>query len=130
MTRKSLLLLSALLFCSALGLRGQSVSFIITGTVIDSADGTPLAMATVFAQDLKDSVVIADVVTDTKGHFIMRDIPTDREKIGLGITLIGYASYYRIIHTPKATSVDLGHIFLTRNSKGRTPSLKARRPPH
>ena len=86
MTRKSLLLLSALLFCSALDLRGQSVSFIITGTVIDSADGTSLAAATVFAQDLKDSVVIADVVTDTKGHFIMRDIPTDREKIGLGIT--------------------------------------------
>ena len=70
------------------------------------------------------------VVTDTKGHFLMRDIPTHMEKMGLGITLIGYASYYRIIHTPKATSVDLGRIFLTRNAKSRTPSLTAPRPPH
>ena len=46
MPRKSLLLLSALLFCSAITLRGRSVSFIITGTVIDSAVGRGCCLCT------------------------------------------------------------------------------------
>lgn len=117
MTRKSLLLLSALLFCSVLNLRGQSLGFQIIGTVVDSARGTPLAEVTVSAQDPKDSIVLGNVVTDTKGHFTMKDLLTNREKIVVRIFNTGYAPYYRVVRTPKATVVDLGRILLVRRAK-------------
>ncbi len=81
----------------------------LTGSVADSSSKDQLEMATVAAQDAKDSSLITYTLTDKAGAFKLTGLPANKA-IRLLISYTGYRSYIRVLQPGHAA--DLGRIML------------------
>lgn len=77
----------------------HSQDFSIKGRIVDTANDSPLEAATIYAETLRDSVLISYAITDAQGSFLLEG-RTSHTKARLGISYNGYRS--------KALEVDLG----------------------
>ncbi|MBU3740669.1 MAG: TonB-dependent receptor [Candidatus Kapabacteria bacterium] len=75
-------------------------SFSATGTVVDSAAGTPLNGARVAFTRLQDSVM-KGAVTDRQGTFTVEGL--DRGRYGVRISFVGYAPFERTVTITNGT---------------------------
>ena len=76
----------------------------LTGTVVDAADGQPVAFANVSVLNPSDSTVLSGGVTNEAGQFV---VPFDRNKILARITFVGYKTVLQL-----TTEENLGTISL------------------
>lgn len=81
----------------------------LRGTVADSASNDLLEMATVTAQDSKDSSLITYTLTDKNGAFRLTGLPADKS-IRLLISYTGYGTYIKVL--PPGSLANLGRITL------------------
>lgn len=81
----------------------------LKGTVTDSSNNEHLEMATVTAQDGKDSSLITYTLTDKNGAFRLTDIPAGKS-IRLLVSYTGYRTYIKML--PPGGPVNLGRITL------------------
>ncbi|MCC8088019.1 MAG: TonB-dependent receptor [Rikenellaceae bacterium] len=71
---------------------------VVTGTVIDNEDGTPLIGAIVVV----DST--SQITTDVRGEFLLNNIRMDRE-VEMEVSFIGYETFFRDIKVDTLTNV-------------------------
>lgn len=114
MLRKPILLFT-LFIGVTVTLRAQSSTYAVKGVIVDSAQGSPLVMATVYMKDLRDSILLGYALTDTKGAFEVKDIPRD-SAARFRIFYTGYSHYTRILKAVTPDVVDLGRIPLSMNA--------------
>ena len=76
----------------------------LTGTVVDAADGQPVAFANVSVLNPSDSTVLSGGVTNEAGQFV---VPFDSNKVLARITFVGYKTVLQL-----TTDEDLGTIRL------------------
>lgn len=93
----------------------QSSTFIVKGTVLDSADHHPLESATIYAGKPGDSTVLALDFTGSKGSFTLKGIPRD-QKVVFRIFYTGYERYQKTLDHESSDTVDLGKIYLAMNA--------------
>lgn len=106
-------LLALVFFCFRAS--AQSATYSVKGVAVDSTSGTPLVMATVYIKDMQDSLLLGYALTNTKGAFLVKDIPRD-STARFRIFYTGYTHYNRILRHIKTDVVDLGKISLTMNA--------------
>lgn len=61
---------------------------VVTGTVIDSVTGIPIAYASVSLEDIRDQTVVTGGITDDQGHFRIEEIRLGRYSVI--VDFIGY----------------------------------------
>ena len=76
----------------------------LTGTVVDAANGQPVAFANVAVLNPSDSTVLSGGVTNEAGQFV---VPFDRNKVLARITFVGYKTVWQL-----TTDENLGTISL------------------
>lgn len=95
------------LFFSFTSTYGQD--FLIKGKIVDATNGTPLEAATIYAETVKDSVLISYTITNSDGNFTLEG-RTSYKKARLGISYNGYKS--RSLEVDLKPSLDLQNIAL------------------
>ncbi|GAB2567957.1 outer membrane beta-barrel protein [Spirosoma areae] len=83
----------------------------IVGTVLDSASGKPLRMASVSLLTDRDSGYVNATITDGDGRFRLRSIAAGRYR--LLVTFVGYRNASRLVTVGRQTATDAGTIRLT-----------------
>src|SRR6185436_10524450 len=78
---------------------------VIKGRLVDAVDNKPLAGATLKLKGLKDSTLIFNRVSDSKGAFQFDNIPKD--SFFLTISSVGYEEFKQIVGV-KDSLIDLG----------------------
>lgn len=79
----------AFLFFFLTSIYGQE--FLIKGKIVDAVSGNPLEAATIYAETMKDSVLISYTITNAEGNFSLEG-RTSYKKARLGISYNGYRS--------------------------------------
>jgi hypothetical protein len=104
------IMLAALLalFAAPAALRAQAGT--VTGTVVESPSGRPLAAATVTLRSAADSTRAAGGTTDAAGRFRIANVAAGRYT--LTATLLGHAPYRRADVAVGAQGADLGTLQL------------------
>lgn len=87
---KNLYLFLVFLFSINAGLRAQSITQTIRGTVVDKESLRPLEGVTVYAR--KDSTILNGTVTDATGTFRLEKIPVGR--VDVVVSFIGYKKVF------------------------------------
>jgi hypothetical protein len=101
-----------LVVCFSMGTRAQSVK----GKLLDLLDNTPLAGATVQLSKVKDSTVIFNSVTDSKGLFQFKNISAD--SFLLRVSYVGYAEYKQFAApTDSIPDIDMGTLFIPKKRR-------------
>ncbi|WP_282071162.1 outer membrane beta-barrel protein [Polaribacter atrinae] len=103
---KKVLLLTCLIFTCIT--YSQTKKFTITGTIKSLDDNELLESATVHAERLKDSSIIAYTISNSKGFFNVEGNTADT-KIKLVVSYIGYKPYTKII---SAKNQNVGQLIL------------------
>ncbi len=88
-----------------------SQKFTLEGSVKNVNEET-LEAATVFVQDLQDSIPIAYTITDQKGHFSLKVNAGKQKEVRFKIVYIGYKNYNKLLNVPEGRKLDLGAIVL------------------
>jgi outer membrane receptor protein involved in Fe transport len=94
-------------------LSGLPAEGILTGQVVDKADGLPMEYVNIVIYSMHDSSMVNGIITSADGRFRLENIPYGRH---YGIAnFIGYDKMVipDIRVTPKQKEVDLGTIFLS-----------------
>jgi len=100
----------ALLALHALPAAARAQAVTVTGTVVESPSGRPLASATVTLRSAADSTRAVGGTTDAAGRFRIANVAPGRYT--LQAALLGYGSYRRADVSVAAGSADLGTIQL------------------
>lgn len=89
----------------------------ILGKVVDSTSGKPLDYASVALIRMKDTTAIGGTLTDSKGEFMLEEIPVGRYQIA--ITSIGYKNWKSalLMVNPKNPLINMGVIRVSSASK-------------
>ncbi len=88
----------------------QAQDFEITGTLVDSINGSPLEAATVVVETVKDSSMITYTITGKQGKFKLAG-STFSDEANLYVSFVGYASYAkRIDFSTNGRDIQLGDI--------------------
>ena len=82
----------------------------LSGKIIDSKTNKPVEYASVVAIKPRDSSMVGGALTDTKGKFLIEDLPMGRFR--LKITILGYGIQFTepMVITPQNVEVDAGII--------------------
>jgi outer membrane receptor protein involved in Fe transport len=92
---------------------GLPAEGILTGHVVDKADGLPMEYVNIVVFSMRDSSMVNGIITSSDGRFRLENIPYGRH---YGIAnFIGYDKMVipDIRITPKQKEVDLGTVFLS-----------------
>lgn len=103
-------LLGALLALFALPLAARAQAGAVTGTVVESPSGRPLAAVTVTLRSAADSTRVAGATTDAAGRFRIAGVAPG--SYTLQASLLGYSPYRRAEVAVAAGGADLGTIQL------------------
>ncbi len=106
MYRSNAFLIILLMFCLAATAQQRTE---VKGAVADSASNEFLEMATVTAQDAKDSSLITYTLTDRKGAFRLTGLPAGKP-VRILVSYTGYRTWIQTVGTDRAP--DLGRISL------------------
>ncbi|MFY0712934.1 outer membrane beta-barrel protein [Seonamhaeicola sp. NFXS20] len=122
---KTLLFLLFLLFSVSI----FAQRFTLEGIVKDKNDIT-LEAATVYLQDIKDSVVVAYGITNKDGKFSIKVNAETSSSVLFNIGYLGYKPYSKEIQVPKTDMLDVGFIILEEEIEQlNSISIIARTPP-
>ncbi len=83
--------------------------FLIKGKIVDATNGNPLEAATIYAETVKDSVLISYTITNSDGNFTLEG-RTSYKKARLGISYNGYKS--KSLEVDLKPSLELENIVL------------------
>src|SRR5690606_15944602 len=83
--------------------------FLVKGKIVDTARDNPLEAATIYAETLRDSVLISYAITDAQGNFVLEG-RTSHTRARLGISYNGYRS--QSMEVELSALVELGPIAL------------------
>ena len=86
-----------------------SQDFIISGTVVDAISKTPLEASTIYAESIRDSVLISYTISDQKGKFELEG-KTNLKEVKMYFTYNGYKSL--AISVVLKSKVDLDQVQL------------------
>lgn len=108
------LLSALLLLISTMAFSQQHMT--ISGSVQDTVAKKPLPYSVAMAVRLKDSVLVAFARTDTKGNFVLSNLPIDTLELIVSNPLFSDQSYY-IIGSSTNTTFQMGNIALPPKNK-------------
>ncbi|HEX8517849.1 MAG TPA: outer membrane beta-barrel family protein [Bacteroidia bacterium] len=103
------------LFC-LLSLNSMSQTMNISGTVIDTASGTPVQNALATAIRIKDSILVAFTRTDASGRFQLKALPVDTVQVTVSSPKTGDQAYY-VFGSAANRDFDFGKIILPPKSQ-------------
>ena len=101
----------------------------LSGKIIDSKTNKPVEYASVVAITPRDSSMVGGALTDTKGKFLIEELPMGRFR--LKITILGYGIQYTepMVITPQNVEVDAGVISIDPSTaKLKEVNVSAERP--
>ena len=84
----------------------------ISGTIVDSKSGKEVEFASVVA--IRDSVIVSQAVSDTKGKFLLMNLPFGQYQ--LKVSFMGYETLSVDVSVSQATELRVGELKLTSKS--------------
>lgn len=91
-----------------------SQDFLISGTLVDEATKMPLEASTIYAESIKDSVLISYTITDQHGKFELEG-KTQLKEVKMYFTYNGYKSL--VMNVALKSKVSLGEVQLEQQSQ-------------
>ena len=96
------------------GTDGLTSAQVLKGNITDEIDKTPVAAATVTVTNIKDSARVRTAVSDTKGTFMIQDVPPGN--YSLSISSVGYMLFTKQV-TITDTLTDIGNTTIQKSAK-------------
>ncbi|GGE44823.1 outer membrane beta-barrel family protein [Psychroflexus planctonicus] len=103
-----------ILSCFFIILQTAAQDFEVKGKIIDNLTNQPLYSATIFAESLKDSTLVAYTISDQDGNFLLEG-RSSAEKLNLFITYTGLQAVKKVIN-PAEKIIDIGEIKMEESS--------------
>lgn len=127
MKQKLIVVTNLILFlfvCVSFSLSQPKGKGTIKGQIIDKQSGNPIESVSIQIFRAKDSSLVKGIATDTKGSFLLSDVPFGMYK--LKASMIGYMTYVanNVLVSPQSKDVDLGVIKIEEGDETRTAEIE------